>query len=80
MKMLKKLRLSWVVEKLDCFFEGAPVGVDESIALYPGCIARKYAGCTEYSQCRNCGTIEQALRAGSWVKLNWQRMGRRNAL
>jgi hypothetical protein len=81
MKILKSLP-SRIAGKLHDFFhrrslsEGQSDG--EAPVLQPGCIARQYAHCKDYAHCRYCGTVEQALRAGSWVKLNWRQMRGRN--
>ena len=80
MKFPQNPGLSRVAEKLRGLFQGPPVSEAEAIALHPGCIARQYAQCNDYAHCRQCGTIEQSLRAASWIEFNWRRMeGRRQS-
>jgi hypothetical protein len=31
------------------------------------CLALRYAQCRDSSHCRNCSTIEQALRTAAWL-------------
>ena len=78
MKFLEILGLSRIAGKLRALFHRRPESEGEAAALQPGCIARQYAHCKDYAHCRYCGTVEQALRAGSWVKLNWRQMRGRN--
>lgn len=48
---------------------------DRAAVPRPGCIARQYAQCNDFGHCPYCSTIEQALRAAYWFKLQWPRVG-----
>ena len=37
----------------------------------PDCLARRYAQCNDFSHCRHCSTVEQALRTAAWVERHW---------
>jgi hypothetical protein len=78
MKFTDSAALNRVVAKLHELFHTKPACTREDAALRPGCIARQYANCEDYAHCPHCGTVEQSLRAGSWIERNWRRMGGRD--
>lgn len=42
------------------------------------CVARQHAGCTDFSHCRSCSTLEEVFRTAAWMERKWPHVQSRN--
>ena len=55
------------------------LGLDSRETIPPDdCVARRHAGCNDFSHCRHCSTLEEVFRTAAWIERDWPHVRGRN--